>query len=169
VGQRVEPELAAEDGRRREQLAAARRETSQALSDHRADAGRDPERGARLAEAPLSVEQPHHLGDEERVALGLGVDRRHELARRPGRRRELDVLGDVVLAQAVQRDLARVRFARELGQGRRQRVAEGRIDVAVGADDQQAAARDLARHEAQQQQRRLVGGVDVVEDDDERL
>ena len=76
-----------------------------------------PQRGARLAEAPLGVEQPHDLGHEERIALGLGVDRRDELVRRPGRRGELDVLGDVVLVQPVQRDLAGVRLAHELGQG----------------------------------------------------
>ena len=117
LGQCIEPELPAEDGRGREQLATGRREAPQALADHRPNARRNPQRGARLVEASLGVEQAHDLGHEERVALCLGVDRRDELIRRAGRRRQLDVLGDVALAQAVQRDLARVRLAHELGQG----------------------------------------------------
>ena len=170
LGQRVEPELAAEDGRRARAARGSAGErrprrwpmTARTLGGIRSAAPVSPRRPSASSSRTTSA-------DEERVALGLGVDRRDELVRRPGRGGELDVLGDVVLGQAVERDLARVRLAHELGERCRQRVAEGRIDVAVGADDQQAAAGDLARDEAQQQERRLVGGVDVVEDDDERL
>jgi hypothetical protein len=61
-----------------------------------------------------------------------------------------------------------VRFADELRQGRGQRSAEGRIDVAVGAQDEQVAVAEPAGEELQEQQRRLVGSVKIIERHDER-
>ena len=59
-------------------------------------------------------------------------------------------------------------LARELGESLRQRMAAAQLDVAIGADQQQASRAQLAREELEQEQRGLVGPVQVVEDDDQR-
>ncbi len=64
---------------------------------------------------------------------------------------------------------AHVRLASQLGQGRVERDADGGVHVSERAHDQQPAVGDRAGHELEQQQGGLVGGVEVVEDDDDRL
>src|SRR5215203_7223346 len=61
-----------------------------------------------------------------------------------------------------------MRLRHELGQGGRQRSPQGRIDIAVGTDDQEAAVVQPAGDELQEQKRRFVSGVKVVEHDHER-
>ncbi len=56
----------------------------------------------------------------------------------------------------------------QLAQHPGQRVVAAELDVAVGADDQQARGADLAGHVLEQQQRGLVGPVQVVEEQDHR-
>ena len=72
------------------------------------------------------------------------------------------------LAQAAERKRSRDRLASQLGERRRERIREGRIDVAVGADDQQAAVAELAGHEPEEQERGLVRRVQVVEHQHQR-
>ena len=74
----------------------ARDDVADALRD------REPNRGRRLGPDALDGEQPHDLADEERIAFGLVVQRRDELGRGELRRRELDVLCDLALAEPAQ-------------------------------------------------------------------
>lgn len=122
----------------------------------------------RLRETAFAFEQAHHLRDEERVAIGLGVDRLNHLARGLDAGHTADVLRHVALAQPSEADLGRVRLPHQLRERRAQRIAERRIDVAVPADHEHVAVSDLACDEPQQQQRRLVGGVQVVEHEHQR-
>ena len=134
----------------REQLAAVGREPTQALADDRAHARRDA-----AARRPASPRRPSASSSRTTSATKSAlpsVSAWIAATSSSGGRvagRELDVLGDVALAQAVERDLARVRLAHELGEGGRQRVAERRVDVAVGADDQAGGCpRSRARRSA---------------------
>ena len=81
---------------------------------------------------------------------------------------ELDVVGDPVRVEAAQRDPARALDPGELAERVGERVVAAELDVAVGADQQQAGAGEPAGDEAQQQQRGLVGPVQVVEHDHQR-
>ena len=119
-------------------------------------------------QASLRGEQPHDLADEQRVALGLGVHRRSQLRCGRAGRGELDEVGDVGLAEAGERERPRDRLASQLGEGRRERIRQGRIDVAVRADDQQAAVAELAGDELEKQERGLVCRVQVVEHQHQR-
>ena len=80
----------------------------------------------------------------------------------------LDEAGDVGLVEADERKRPRDGLASQLGERRRERIREGRIDVAVRADDQQAAVAELASDEPQKQKRGLVGRVQVVEHQHQR-
>ena len=71
--------------------------------------------------------------------------------------------------EAGERERSRDRLASQLGERRSRADRRGRIDVAVGADDQEAAVAELAGDEPEQQQRGLVRGVQVVEHQHERL
>ena len=78
----------------------------------------------RLARGAPRREQPHDLADEERVALGLLVDRRDELASTAISRRVSSMYSrDVGSLRPAERDPARHRLARELGERRGERVA----------------------------------------------
>ena len=63
-----------------------------------------------------------------------------------------DVLADVGLGETGERDPPRHTLARQLRQGGTQRVAQGRVDVAVGANHQQAAVSQPAREELEEQE-----------------
>jgi hypothetical protein len=95
------------------------------------------------------------------------VHRLHDRARRRPAGGLGDEALDLVLAEPAQRQPPPV--AADLGDQLADRGVEARLDLAVGADHQHAAAAQLARDEAEQQQGRPVGGVEVVERDDERL
>ena len=96
------------------------------------------------------------------------MHRRAQLRCGRARRGELDEASDVGLAQAGERKRSGDRLASQLGEGRRERVRQRRIDVAVRADDQQAALAKLAGDELKKQERRLVGRVQVVEHEHQR-
>ena len=103
--QRVEPELAADDGGGAQQLARALGQRREAVADRLAHAVGDPQRGDLLLalQPPLRAQQSHDLVDEERVALGRVVDRAHDAVRWAPAGDALDDLGHVALAQAAQR------------------------------------------------------------------
>jgi hypothetical protein len=58
---------------------------------------------------------------------------------------QFDEVGNVTVAQAGERKAFRHGLPGELGQSCRQWVAQTRVDVPVGADDEQAAFAELAR------------------------
>src|SRR2546428_5966312 len=80
------------------------------------------DRDSGLGVYALDGEQAHDLAHEQRVTLGFFVQRGSELRRGELGRGQLDVLGDVLLAQPSQRDPPRHRFTDDLGQRRRQRL-----------------------------------------------
>ncbi len=116
----------------------------------------------------LVDQQPYDLADEQRVALGLGVDRGRDAVLGHGAGRLGDEGGDVGAGPARELQPHAAGLPDELGQRRAERLAERRVDVAVGAEDQHRSGADRPRHEAQQEQRRGVGGVEVVEHDHDR-
>ena len=137
---------------------------AQTAADHLSHALRDRQwRGHGTLQEALLGEQPHDLAHEQGVSLGLRMNRRSQLRTGPARRRELDEVDDVRLAEAGERDLSRDRLASQLGEGRRERIRRGGIDVAVRADDQQAAVAELASDELEKQKRWLVCRMQIVE------
>jgi hypothetical protein len=73
--------LAAEDGSDLQYPPAVVREPAEPLGDHRLDALWQPRRPPHpgRVEAALAGQQPHHLGDKKRVAVGLLMHGRHQL------------------------------------------------------------------------------------------
>jgi hypothetical protein len=96
------------------------------------------------------------------------VDRPDQTRRRRRPGRPLDVRGHVRFAETLQRDLAHVRLAGQLPERRGERLARRRVDIAVGARDQQPRGGALAGDEPQHEKRRLVRGMQVVEYEHER-
>ena len=79
--QRLQVELAPEDGGEHERAAAVLRQAPDPPGDHGPHSGRDVEPRSRVAETAFGLEQSHHLGHEQRVSLGLRVDRFDQLRR----------------------------------------------------------------------------------------
>src|SRR5256885_11169147 len=99
---------------------------AQTAPDHCPHSMRDRElEGGSVRQAPLRGEQPYHLADEERVPLGLPVDRADELRGGLEARAQLDEVLDVSLAQARQRDQAGRLPAVSAWAGRPRRVPAG--------------------------------------------
>ena len=69
----------------------------------------------------LRGEQSHDLADEERVSLGVLVERSESSGDAMLRRGQLDVLRDLALAQPAEREAPGLRLARDLGE----RLARG--------------------------------------------
>lgn len=122
---------------------ALRGQSAQAPCDRLPDADWNRESDCCLwtREPPLGGEQAHDLADEERVSFGLLVDRPDELLCRGDARRELDVACDVTPAQATEHKQPRRRRARERRKSRSERMVGVDLDVAVGADEEDAARR----------------------------
>ncbi len=165
--QNLDLELAADRGRHPEGLVGLVGEPVEAAPEHLAHPLRDrrlPGGVGVSAQAALAREQAHDLADEEGVAVGLGD---HRVRQPRGRRRagrHLDVPRDRAGVEPAETEATAVLQARDLAQHARQRMLASQLDVAVGADDQQAARGELPRGEAQQEQARLIRPVQVVED-----
>ena len=120
-------------------------------------------------EAALRVAQvAQDLLDEERVALGLAVQRRHEV--RGGRAAPwaCDQLPDLAGVEALERDVREAVLAPQRGDQLRQRVPLLELRVAVGAEEHRAPRLGRAHEVAQQLHGRAVGPVQVVEDEQQR-
>ena len=122
----------------------------------------------RGAETPLRVEEAYDLPDEERIAAGLGMDCRHGSSFGRDARDVGDVIRNVVVRKTAEGDATDERLSHELGERGAERVAQRRVDVAVRGNEQQPRPHDFARDEPEEEQRRLVGGMQVVEEHDER-
>jgi len=138
---------------------AAGDDVTDALGDGEPDLGRGPGLDA------LDGQQTQDLADEERVALGLVVQQRDQLRRGDLRRGQLDVRGDLALAQPAEREATGHRLACDVGQHRGQRLRGQRVDVAVGAEHEHPGRAELAGEEPQEQQRRRVCRMEVVQDE----
>ena len=154
-----------------EDAVALLREHVEPAGDHLPYALRNAELPVRALaytdQASLAHKQPHDLPQEERIPLGLAMDAGHERGRGRHARRHLDVAGDVLLAEPAERDAVSDRLAGERPQRLEERVLPAELDIAVGADDQQARDLHLSREELEQQQRGLVGPVEIIEEQHE--
>ncbi|GIJ72579.1 hypothetical protein Voc01_074960 [Virgisporangium ochraceum] len=152
----VDVVVAADDGRRPQEVAGRLRQPFDASGDHIGDRGRDVARGG----------QAQQLHEEERVAVGAFAQRPGApLPRFPAGRRP-DQLGDPGVGQAGQVEPERMATAQrgtDLGQHPR-RFGMG----AAGRDQEHPRVDDVVGDVAQQPQRRMVGPVQVVERDHQR-
>jgi hypothetical protein len=163
-------ELPPEDRCTHEHVGALLRQVGQALCDHLPDGVRDGRTAALgAAQASLGDQQLDQLVDEERIAVGLAVNRRGQRVGVLDLRRQRDEAGDVELAQAAQRQPASRVVPGELGQRRPQRVVAQQLDVSIRDEDEDLGVRHFAGEELQEQQRRRVCGVQVVEHQPERM
>jgi hypothetical protein len=123
---------------------------------------------AAALEQPLGGEQTGQLGDEERVAVGAVVDRRHDR----GVRLDVGLLGHETghlgFAEPVQAQPGRVGQADQLAKGGGQRVLRRDVLRPVGADEQDRGRPDSGGQESGQLQRGDVEPVQVVEDQHHR-
>ena len=119
-----------------------------------------------LHDGPGLDQMAEHLGDEERVAVGLSVDRMCQ--RDAGvvegvaghRLHEGDHPGVVESAQGNHRHRGLAPEGTErLGEG----MGDGELGVPVGARDEETCRGGMSHHTAQQLEGRLVGPVEVVE------
>ena len=167
--ERDQAELPSEDRGEDKHLVALLREVAEAAGDDITNAlGNRETRRFSSVEASLRGQQPHDLANEERVAFSLLVNGDDEFLTGRLAGRELDETSDLALAQARERNASSHRFAGELGQSHRERIGRARVDVAVGADNEQATLAELAGEELQEQERGLVRRVQVVQEEHER-
>ena len=154
-------ELRPGDGGRGHQGGARRAQPGQAPLDHLAHPHRDPRRPA-----GLGSQQPGHLLDEERVAAGPPPDAADQrllgLAAEDGGHQP----GGLGLAERSKGQDGAPRD--EAGEQGDERVALGLLEVAPGAEDQQAGGREPAGQEVQELERRGVRPLQVFQDDDQR-
>lgn len=108
------------------------------------------------------------LADEERIALGLAVDRLGEGPRGLLLADRVDERLHLVAVETTQEGPLVEVLAAERGDRIGERVRSVELDVAVRAHDQDALAAQVAGEVLEEQQRRLVGPVQVVEDQDQR-
>ena len=114
VAQGVEPELPAQHGSIHQEVPAGGGQPTQPAADDRADAGRDAQLRGLVREAPLGVEQAHHLAQKQGVALRLGVDGSDQPTGRLGGGRARDVVPDLADGQPRERDPDGVGLADEI-------------------------------------------------------
>ncbi len=116
----------------------------------------------RVLAAARRREQPAHLGEEERIALGA-----FEQLRQAGLGRSVraDELARLVQAQSAQRHTRVVRSARQIAQRAEQRMTPVDLGVAVRAEQEQARIGRVGGEELQQPQRSGVGPVQIVDDE----
>ena len=102
--ERIDPELATEDRRHDQELVAILREVAETPADrlpHPLGNGGPPRCKVAAGRQPaLLREQPDDLVEEQRVAVGLRVDRRDERLARFDPRRQTDEVRDLAAGQA---------------------------------------------------------------------
>ena len=94
-------------------------------------------------------QQANDLTQEERVTLGLRVDRIDKAGGNVGSRSQSDELGDIVSRESGERERARDGFATQRDERQTQRVAACELGVAVAGDDEDASLGELAGEELQ--------------------
>ena len=164
----VELEVAALDGGHLERLEDLGAQRQQAPADGVADAvGQRHALAQRLVDAALGHEQAHDLVGVERVALGQRVQRVHELLGGVGAAAVDDQRAQVVVLEAA--EVEAHAEARQLAEDGLDLGPAPRAGLVVGGDHEHARLAQRPGQEGEQQQRGQVGGVEVVEEHDERL
>jgi len=166
VLERGELKAAAEDRCQLERLDRGRREWLQAAADRLAYAVGKRQLVGRIVEPSLGEQQRDDLAREERVALGEGIDRLHELCSRFAAACQRDQPRDVLLRQPSQHEPpAR---ARDVGQ-RDLLVGRALGHALVHRDDEQdRGISEHPRDEVQREERALVDRLQVVDHHDDR-
>jgi hypothetical protein len=163
-------ELAALHRRDRQHPPNRPRQRDDALADRRSELFRNRQaHRATLAPASRLLRHPQadHFGEEQGISLCGRVHGIHRRARNGPRRGPVDVACDRSSAQPAQRD--RSSLADDVRQDlTHQRIAR-RVDVAIGADDEERQRAQVARDKAQEQQRRLIRRMQIVEKEHKRL
>ena len=183
-GQQLDVEVAAEHGRHRQHLVGLGRQASETPPDHVAHPLGHCHGGV-AGDHPVVVLAAHHPGldqvaehlpDEERIALGLGMQALRQapgvivefLARRLGHQ-----LGHLGHRQTGHGELLDARQAPHISHHPGQGMAAAKLGVAVGAQHQQTHAVAFGhrrpQHMPQQQQHRFGRPVQVVEHQHHRL
>ncbi len=165
-------DVTADHGGDTQELRGRRIEPSEPERDHLLDALGQPEPlelgGAGAPDLYSGLDQvPDHLLDEERVALGLLVQRPREPTRRALPRPHAHELGGLGLAESPDVELRGEPVPAKLPERARERVAAA-LGGAVCAEDQQSRRVRGPGEVAQQQQRRTVGPLEVVEHEQHR-
>ena len=115
----------------------------------------------------LGNQQAHDFVDEEWVALGGLMNRSRQGGGRGHRAGGLHHVRNVVRRQAAEWDtVAPPGDVADDTCGFREPL---HLHLAVRANDEQAGVMELAGEELQQEERRLIGGVQVVEEQHQRL
>ena len=154
--ERPRPELHPDDGGGGQRLRGLGRQRLEPAPDGRADAVGQPHRRAR-------AQQAGDLAGEERVAAGESVDLLRHAVGVGVRRLAADEVGHPALSQAAERDAAGV--AAELAE----QVGCLSVEQLLVERQRQHGRRvQVGDDEVQEPQRRRVGGVQVVEQQDER-
>ena len=173
--ERVERPLGVDAARRRDDLGvefrARHRRDRQHLGRTGREAGEPPahdvadaRRDRRLGRVALP-ERPHHLADEERIALRHGTNPRRERRRPPGVGEDR---GDVRLGERSELQPADVRLARQPRHNVGEQRGAARLRVAVGGEHEHAHPVVGAQDVLQEEQRQLVRPVQVVEHEQHR-
>ena len=108
------------------------------------------------------------LDDEERVALGLLVDRPDQRIRRLGAAALARERGHVLAREPAEMEPLDGKIALEVGQRVRQRAGAVQLGVSVAGHHEQAVLLGRAQQVRQEQERRLVRPVEVVEQQHDR-
>ena len=169
--QQVELELAADHGRHLERLAGRGAQAPQPPRRHLAHAVRHPGLGQRsggMEPAAAGSQVAHDLLDEERVALGLAVQRPQERRLHVVHPERGHQLGHLGLREPGERDAGQRALAPDAGGELEQRVVGLELGVTVGAEQQHAPRMRRPYELAQQLEGRPVGPVQVVEHEHER-
>lgn len=165
--QLVEAEAAAEDGRDVEHVARLgrqRREPQPDRAEHRLRHA--PLLHVARPHAPVAVQVAPQLGEEERVAGALGVDRRAQVRLDGAAGGALEQRRRVVVVQPREQHVVARAVALHLAERLRERVGEVERLAAVGR--QQARPGREAGHVHEQVERCRVREMDVVEHDQRR-
>ena len=118
-------------------------------------------RGQQPAVAILGVRE--QLLGEQRVALGAAVEPVGELRRRGLPQDALELRGELVAVEALERDPLDAGSPLELGEHRAQRVAPVQLVGSVRHDQAERLLARAAHEERDEVARRAVGPVDVLE------
>jgi hypothetical protein len=167
----VDAELRPQHGTRGQRLDRRRIEVTEAPGDDITYAGRDGKvqlAGSDVVEAALGDQESHRFADEERVSAGLAAHRGDQLRAGDEPGGLLDEPTDRIFAEAAEYQHPGRRLAAELGECPPQRMIVGELDIAIGPHHEDRGIAQLAREEAKEKQRWRVGGLEIVEDDDER-
>ena len=109
-----------------------------------------------------------HLFDEERIAVGLGLDQVDQFGRWCLARPATEHLRDFLARQQTQWHLDGLASAEEVGECPVEGTGKIEIGVPVGAYDKKWDRRKTRRQMLQQQQARFVGPVEVLEHQHQR-